>query len=135
MHIYIIYIYIYTYFKDFKFWWVEWSCIQRFWKQGPSQVFIKNLKHRIHRNCSERMLMSLNGVLLFLTSNWMFVTLQFRWNILQAFLYKQHLQATPDWNWQKVKQKLSNAQRLNVWQKYPNKQVFLFCWGYMINCH
>ena len=75
-------------------------------------------------------------------------------SIYTFFLCKQHLQATPDWNWQKIKQKLSNTLRLNfcylkvirsphsryhpkiigdILKMYKKKEVRLFQRGYMIN--
>ena len=41
----------------------------------------------------------------------------------------------PGWNWQKIKQKLSNTLRLNFWQTCPKKQVSLSQWDYRINCN
>ena len=41
----------------------------------------------------------------------------------------------PGWNWQFIKQKLSNTLRLSFWQKCLNKQVGEFYGDYMINCN
>ena len=60
------------YIKDLIFWSVAWSCLQHFWKESPSSVFIKNLKNEIQKCCSENPLMSLNGVLFFLLYYWLF---------------------------------------------------------------
>ena len=61
MYIYIhIYIYIYIYIY-----------------QGL-HIMVGRMILPTTKSCSERTLMSLNGVLLFLTSYWLFFTLQFR---------------------------------------------------------
>ena len=76
--------------KEFIFWWAAWSFLQSFWKESPSQVFIKNLKHKIQKSCSEKTLMSLDGVLLFLSSYWLFLCkalIVFHWKIFSRILW------------------------------------------------